>query len=51
VQCHSCIGGKSLGDDIKKLDGGVHVLAGTPGRVFGKDILAVTKLHWVVIIF
>lgn len=34
VQCHSCIGGKSLADDIRTLDRGVHVVSGTPGRVF-----------------
>jgi ATP-dependent RNA helicase len=34
VQCHSCIGGTSLGEDIKKLDYGQHIVSGTPGRVF-----------------
>ncbi|XP_033217362.1 eukaryotic initiation factor 4A-III-like isoform X1 [Belonocnema kinseyi] len=34
VQCHSCIGGTSLGEDISKLDYGQHVVSGTPGRVF-----------------
>jgi ATP-dependent RNA helicase len=34
VQCHACIGGTNLGEDIRKLDHGVHVVAGTPGRVF-----------------
>lgn len=34
VQVHVCIGGKSLGEDIKKLENGVHVVSGTPGRVF-----------------
>ncbi|KAL7669015.1 hypothetical protein ACOME3_009691 [Neoechinorhynchus agilis] len=33
VQCHSCIGGTSIGEDIKKLDYGQHVVSGTPGRV------------------
>lgn len=33
VQAHSCIGGKSLGEDIRKLEYGVHVVSGTPGRV------------------
>ena len=33
VQCHACIGGKSIGDDIRRLDYGVHVVSGTPGRV------------------
>jgi ATP-dependent RNA helicase len=34
VQVHSCIGGKSIGEDIRRLDYGVHVVSGTPGRVF-----------------
>merc|ERR1719181_2507744 len=34
VQCHACIGGKSIGEDIRKLDYGVHIVSGTPGRVF-----------------
>jgi len=34
VQVHCCIGGKSVGEDIRKLEGGVHVVSGTPGRVF-----------------
>jgi len=34
VQVHCCIGGKAVGDDIRKLDSGVHVVSGTPGRVF-----------------
>jgi ATP-dependent RNA helicase len=33
-QAHACIGGKSVGDDIRKLDHGVHIVSGTPGRVF-----------------
>jgi ATP-dependent RNA helicase len=34
VQVHACIGGKSVGEDIRKLENGVHVVSGTPGRVF-----------------
>jgi len=34
VQCHACIGGQTISEDIRKLDGGVHVVSGTPGRVF-----------------
>lgn len=36
VQCHACIGGTNLGEDIRKLDYGQHVVSGTPGRVFGR---------------
>jgi len=34
VQCHACIGGTSIGEDIRKLDYGQHVVSGTPGRVY-----------------
>jgi len=34
VQCHACIGGKSIGEDIRRLDFGVQVVSGTPGRIF-----------------
>lgn len=34
VEVHTCIGGKSLGEDIRRLDAGVQVVSGTPGRVF-----------------
>ena len=37
VQCHSCIGGTNVGEDIRKLDYGQHIVSGTPGRVFGKS--------------
>jgi ATP-dependent RNA helicase len=33
VQCHACIGGTSMGEDIKKLEYGQHIVSGTPGRV------------------
>jgi len=34
VQVHACIGGKSVLDDIRKLEYGQHIVSGTPGRVF-----------------
>lgn len=34
VQCHACIGGTSVGEDIRKLEAGVQVISGTPGRVY-----------------
>jgi ATP-dependent RNA helicase len=34
VQVHACIGGTKVGEDVKKLDYGQHVVCGTPGRVF-----------------
>jgi ATP-dependent RNA helicase len=42
VQVHACIGGKSVGEDIRKLEFGVHVVSGTPGRVF--DMIRRQKL-------
>jgi len=34
ITCHACIGGKSVAEDIRQLENGVHVVSGTPGRVF-----------------
>jgi len=34
VECHACIGGTNVREDMKRLEGGVHVVVGTPGRVF-----------------
>merc|ERR1712048_1166092 len=34
IQCHACIGGTNIGEDIRKLDYGQHIVSGTPGRVF-----------------
>ena len=34
VQIHACIGGKSMQEDVKRLEMGVHMVSGTPGRVF-----------------
>ncbi len=34
VRCHACIGGTSVAEDVKRLEYGVHVVSGTPGRVF-----------------
>lgn len=34
IKAHACIGGKSILNDIRKLEGGVHAVSGTPGRVF-----------------
>ena len=34
AQCHSCIGGTKVMEDRARLESGVHVVVGTPGRVF-----------------
>lgn len=33
IRTHACIGGKNVGDDIKKLQLGQQIVSGTPGRV------------------
>ena len=33
VECHACIGGTSVRDDMKALQDGPQVVVGTPGRV------------------
>jgi len=33
AQCHACIGGTNVRDDIRRLEQGSHVVVGTPGRV------------------
>ena len=34
VQAHACVGGKSVGEDVRRLEAGVHIVSGTPGRVY-----------------
>ena len=34
IQAHACIGGHSIGEDIKRLEAGVHIVSGSPGRIF-----------------
>ena len=34
VKCHACVGGTSVREDQRVLSEGVHVVVGTPGRVF-----------------
>ena len=34
VNVHCCIGGRNVNEDVSKFDHGVHVVSGTPGRVF-----------------
>jgi translation initiation factor 4A len=42
VKCHACVGGTLVREDKRILREGVHVVAGTPGRVF--DLLQVGSL-------
>lgn len=34
VQVHACVGGTLVAQDMKRLQEGVHIIVGTPGRVF-----------------
>jgi len=34
VAVHACVGGTAVRDDIRTLQAGVHIVVGTPGRVF-----------------
>ena len=34
VECHACVGGTNVREDMAKLQEGVQVVVGTPGRVF-----------------
>jgi translation initiation factor 4A len=34
VKIHACVGGTAIREDVKTLQDGVHVVVGTPGRVF-----------------
>ena len=34
TECYACVGGTNIRDDISRLALGVHVIVGTPGRVF-----------------
>ena len=33
IRCHACIGGRNVRKDVRKLEEGVHVIVGTPGRL------------------
>ena len=41
VKCHACVGGTSVREDQRILQSGVHVVVGTPGRVY--DIFAAAR--------
>jgi len=34
IEVHACVGGTAVRDDIRTLQAGVHIVVGTPGRVF-----------------
>jgi len=45
ANCHSCIGGTRVSHDIEKLQEGVHVVVGTPGRVYDMLCRNVLRPH------
>jgi ATP-dependent RNA helicase len=53
VNCLACIGGKSLGNDMKELErGGVQIVSGTPGRVYDlirRNALQMTNLKALIL--
>jgi len=52
VKCHVCVGGTDVYGDISKLNAGVHVVVGTPGRVqdmINRESLDVSKLVLLVL--
>lgn len=52
IKAHACIGGKSIVEDIRKLESGVHVVSGTPGRVFDmikRNILNTCRIKLLVL--
>uniref|UniRef100_A0A0N4W204 RNA helicase n=1 Tax=Haemonchus placei TaxID=6290 RepID=A0A0N4W204_HAEPC len=52
VKVHACIGGTSIRDDQRKLEAGVHVVVGTPGRVndmINREILTTDAIKMFVL--
>jgi len=49
ARCHSCIGGTRVSDDIDRLQEGVHIVVGTPGRVYDMLSRSVLRPHTIKI--
>merc|ERR1719219_1538070 len=52
AQCHACIGGTSVREDMQKLNNGTHIVVGTPGRVFdmiSRRVLNVNDIKMVLL--
>eukprot|EP00177_Eucheuma_denticulatum_P000513 GFKZ01000918.1.p1 GENE.GFKZ01000918.1~~GFKZ01000918.1.p1 ORF type:complete len:432 (-),score=47.67 GFKZ01000918.1:273-1568(-) len=53
VRVHACVGGRSVGKDIRKLEGGgIHVLSGTPGRVYDmirRSVLELDRVRLLIV--
>jgi len=52
VRIHACVGGTAVREDIAALSSGVHVVVGTPGRVYDmiqRGVLRVNNLQLFVL--
>ena len=52
AQCHACIGGTNVREDVRKLESGTHVVVGTPVRVndmIGRKVLRTDKIKMFVL--
>ncbi|KAK6736641.1 hypothetical protein RB195_019378 [Necator americanus] len=52
IKVHACIGGTSIRDDQRKLESGVHVVVGTPGRVndmINRNVLQTNRIKMFVL--
>lgn len=52
VSVHACVGGKSVGEDVRVLERGCQIVSGTPGRVYDmikRQNLKTAKLKAIVI--
>jgi len=52
ADCHACIGGTNVREDMRKLESGAHVVVGTPGRVFdmiSRKVLRTSRIKMFVL--
>jgi translation initiation factor 4A len=51
ANCHACIGGTNVREDIRRLESGAHVVVGTPGRVFdmiSRGALSTSQIEYLI---
>ena len=51
VDCHACIGGTNVREDMKRISNGVQVIVGTPGRVYDMIKRGALSMFFLLIIF
>jgi len=52
ADCHACIGGTNVREDMRKLESGAHVVVGTPGRVYdmiSRKVLRTSRIKMFVL--